>query len=109
VEFIYLKYIYMSCPDADYAVNQARELNLTMCIAYCAIIIMISIWPETENTRYCSRKQARYIMNPHKEIKTDEDAKKFMDYWSNRVGFDNLYRVVMNEVERRKQKDDILL
>ena len=48
-------------------------------------------------------------MNPPKQIKTDEDAKKFMDYWSNRVGFDNLYRVVMNEVERRKQKDNIPL
>jgi hypothetical protein len=44
-------------------------------------------------------------MNPHKEIMTDEDIKKFIDYWSNRIGFDNLYRMIERDWERRKQKD----
>ena len=43
-------------------------------------------------------------MNPHK-IKTDEDVQKFIDYWSNRIGFDNLYKIIKNDYERRKQKD----
>ena len=43
-------------------------------------------------------------MNPHKEIKTDEDAKKFIDYWSDRIGFDNVYRIFMRDYERRQRK-----
>jgi len=46
----------------------------------------------------------RYIMNPHKEIMTDEDAHKLIDYWSDRIGFDNVYRIFMRDYERRQRK-----
>jgi len=43
-------------------------------------------------------------MNPHKEIMTDEDAHKLIDYWSDRIGFDNVYRIFMRDYERRQRK-----
>ena len=42
-------------------------------------------------------------MNPHKEIKIHEDAQKFIEYWSNRIGFENLYKIVKEDWERRNQ------